>query len=120
MKSDLERAREVLDHFVQPDRIHDDFDPCWKLVVAYDGQLANAMLAFAKSECATRDAEIERLRDARNLAYGLMWGMSIDRRRISDDLAARARESLLATMTKDEQRAGIDAARAALSNKDAG
>lgn len=100
----------VLDRMMSGD--HDPSD--------WERKFAAEIVAFAASECASRDAEIERLTAARNLAYGLLWGMSIDRRRVSDDLAARARETLLATMSKDDQRAGIDAARAALSNKDAG
>lgn len=60
-------------------------------------------------------AENERLREARNLAYGLLWAMQpIDRTNHKDDVACRAREALLATMTKDDQSAGIAAARAAL------
>lgn len=114
MKSDLERVLES-----------DDLRIVREWALSEGGQFIDAsalekhIVAIADA-IATRDAEIERLTAARNLAYGLLWGMSIDRRRVSDDLAARARETLLATMSKDDQRAGIDAARAALSNKDAG
>ena len=65
------------------------------------------------------DGEIERLREARNLAYGLLWAMQpIDRTNHKDDVACRAREALLATMTKADQLAGIVAARAALKGQD--
>ena len=64
------------------------------------------------------EAENERLRAARNLAYGFLWRMSIDRRRPPSELAYRARRALLDTMPKEEQAAGIEAARAALSEKD--
>jgi hypothetical protein len=63
-------------------------------------------------------AEIDRLREARNLAYGLLWTMKpIDRGNHKDDVACRAREALLATMTKDDQIAGIVAAKAALKGQ---
>ena len=55
------------------------------------------------------------LKSARNLAYGFLWRMSIDRRKISDDLAYRAREALLATMEKSDQADGIEDARAAIA-----
>jgi hypothetical protein len=59
--------------------------------------------------------EIERLRESRNLAYGLLWSMQpIDRTNHNDDVACQARGALLATMTKDDQSAGIVAVRAAL------
>ena len=62
--------------------------------------------------------EIERLRESRNLAYGLLWSRQpFDRRNHKDDVACRAREALLATMTKDDQSAGIVAARAALKGQ---
>lgn len=57
-------------------------------------------------------AEIERLRDTRNLAYGLLWSMQpIDRHRYKDDLACRAREQLLSTMKTQDQSDGISAAK---------
>lgn len=63
-------------------------------------------------------AENERLRGARNLAYGLLWTMQpIDRRKHKDDVACRARESLLSTMEKQDQSDGIDAARTALKGQ---
>jgi hypothetical protein len=63
-------------------------------------------------------AEIKRLREARNLAYGLLWAMQlIDRTNHKDDVACRARKALLDTMTKDDQSAGIVAARAALKGQ---
>lgn len=75
--------------------------------------------AFPDLAAALREAwtENERLKSSRDLAYGLLWGMSIDRRCKSDDLAARARETLLSTMNKSDQSAGITAARAALNPK---
>lgn len=47
----------------------------------------------------------------RNLAYGLLWLMDIDRRRLNDDLAARARALLFQQMSKDDQADGIMRAR---------
>ena len=62
--------------------------------------------------------EIERLREARNLAYGLLWAMQpIDRTNHKDDVVCRAREALLSTMTKDDQSNGIVAACAALKGQ---
>lgn len=78
---------------------------------------ANSTIIQMSMDRRPLEGEIARLREARNLAYGLLWGMSIDRRRKSDDLAARARETLLATMTKSDQHEGIDAARAALGDQ---
>lgn len=64
-------------------------------------------------------AENERLRGARNLAYGLLWSMQpVDLRNAKDRHAGMAREALLATMTKADQSDGITTARAALANGD--
>lgn len=55
-------------------------------------------------------AEIERLRTARNLAYGLLWTTKSD-----NEAVHRARRVLRDTMHREDQVAGIVAARAALS-----
>lgn len=66
---------------------------------------------------AAMSTEIERLKGERDLAYGLLWGMSIDRNRISDDLAWRARKVLLTNMTQEDQANGIEAARTFLGQQ---
>jgi len=66
----------------------------------------------ARAEAA--EAQVARLRAERNLAYGYLWCMNPDDRNPGLGLARRARETLLAGMEKEEQRAGIEAARTAL------
>jgi hypothetical protein len=45
------------------------------------------------------------------LAYGLLWHMTIDNHDPNLKLASDARKALLAVMSKDDQLRGIDAAK---------
>jgi hypothetical protein len=61
------------------------------------------------------EAKLEN-RDGRNLAYGLLWSITLDTTTPEGKAWSLARTAMLATMTKDDQRAGIEAARTALEN----
>lgn len=52
------------------------------------------------------------------LAYGLLWCMSVNRRAPNGWLASEARKALLAQLDKDGQARGIMAARAAFSREE--
>lgn len=63
------------------------------------------------------EAERDRLRDARDLAYGLLWSISLDTHSTTGRAWSLARKALLGTMTKDDQARGIELARAALKGE---
>lgn len=63
------------------------------------------------------EAEIERLREARDLAYGLLWSITLDTRSGVGRAWSKARAALLATMTKQDRARGITLARAALEGE---
>jgi Lar family restriction alleviation protein len=74
-----------------------------------DIERAQAILAKVRPVAGddTRIAELA----AVQLAYGLLWHMSIDNRDPNLKLASDARKALLSTLSKDGQLRGIDAAK---------
>lgn len=62
-------------------------------------------------------APMRSAQDAIELAYGLLWCMSIDRETPNGLLASEARQALLLHLDRDGQARGISAARATLANQ---
>jgi len=61
------------------------------------------------------EAGVAEMREARDLAYGLLWLVIMDTTTLYGRCTKEARAALLTTMTKEDQANGIEAARAALA-----
>lgn len=62
-------------------------------------------------------AEVKRLREALEQAYGLLWEVPVDKRNRSDLAISTARKQLLKHIDKEGQRRGIEYARDVLERR---